>query len=718
MTAWISRIKLTNFKAYQNAEFNFPQPNNNGGNLMLIGALNGHGKTTLLEALYLGLYGEKSVDILKRAVSYKDKKTPNDLLEDALSFKAKDDWKKQLRNLLNAGKPVYVHKESPVNIQILIDINYIDEQNTHNTLTVARTWSFQYDNKKQDFVVMKDHDQRFQHTQNGVSKWIDNEEQFFEKFSVLMPNFNHSRFFFFDGEKLKDIGNKDTFIVGGLNDLIGVSLLDNDTDGKKGIKQALEDRLNELLRKNKKHQKLQQEWQQKEKQAKNRSADIEQKQQQLNEIQEELQQLQSQKDELVSLLSGRNAQSTDELLKEKENIERQKQEWENNIQAALKQLPLYLLPKTEFNAFTLNIKKEFERIKLENNRKRFEPNLQKFNVKFFEEFKKLQGQKEANLVQQLWKENIEEAIKTAWHSLYYPLSDKEAELVRHNYLSEINHQDIATTIELRKQQGLPQIQQTLQQSENANKRLAEIGEELNTAKIENRDELLKQHKQIDEEINKSQHQQGALSNEITRLKSELQTLNAEIETIRKDLVADGNLETEKLQRLIGAIDLLRERLITQKQEDLQNNTLEVYQDISHDTRVQSVHIADKKIAFLDRNNKELADDNYSAGERQLQLTALTLALSKTTGFAAPMVIDTPLARLDAGDENDKGNQKRLLDYLATLPQQIILLATSSEIDSNECNLMCQSMQVSKTYRVKSEDFEQGRIATVSENQYF
>lgn len=716
MTAWISRIKLTNFKTYQNAEFNFPQPKNNGGNLMLIGALNGHGKTTLLEALYLGLYGEKSVDILKRAVFYKDDESPNDLLENALSFKAKDDWKKQLRNLLNAGKPVYVHKESPINIQILIDIGYIDEQNTHNTLTVNRIWSFQYDNKKQDFVVMKDHDQRFQHTQNGVSKWIDNEEQFFEKFSVLMPNFNHSRFFFFDGEKLKDIGDKNAFIVGGLNDLIGVSLLDNEQEGKKGIKQALESRLNDRLKQSKQQQKVKKEWQQKEQQAKKHSADIEQKQQQLDKIQEELQQLQSQKDDLMSQLGSNNTQSTEELLKEKENIERQKQESENNIQAALKQLPLYLLPKTEFNAFERNIKKEFERIKLENNRKRFEPNLKKFNVKFFEEFKKLQGQKEANLVQQLWKENIEEAIKTAWHSLYYSLPEQAAEYVRHNYLSETNHQDIATTIELRKQQGLPQIQQTLQQSENANKRLAEIGEELNTAKIENRDERLKQFKEIEHQIGNNKQQQGALSNEITRLKSELQTLNAEIQTIRKNLVADGDLETEKLQRLIDAIDLLRERLIVQKQQDLQDNTLEIHNQISHDTRVRSVCITPNKVEFLDKSQNEVATS--SSGETQLQLTALTLALSKTTGFIAPMVIDTPLARLDAGDENDKGNQKRLLDYLATLPQQIILLATSSEIDSNECNLMCQSMQVSKTYRVKSEDFEQGRIATVSENAYF
>ena len=159
-------------------------------------------------------------------------------------------------------------------------------------------------------------------------------------------------------------------------------------------------------------------------------------------------------------------------------------------------------------------------------------------------------------------------------------------------------------------------------------------------------------------------------------------------------------------------------MITQKQRDLKDNTLAVYQQISHDTRVQSVSIADRKIAFLDSNNNELANDNFSAGEKQLQLVTLTLALSKTTGFIAPMVIDTPLANLDAGDRYDKGNRKRLLDYLSTFPQQVILLTQSGEIDRLQCDEMNAKKQVIKTYSVKSEDFKQGRIATINENAYF
>lgn len=58
---WISRISLRNFKSYRNQTFEFPRPVD-GRNLVLVGGVNGYGKTTLLEAVYVGLYGEEAVN--------------------------------------------------------------------------------------------------------------------------------------------------------------------------------------------------------------------------------------------------------------------------------------------------------------------------------------------------------------------------------------------------------------------------------------------------------------------------------------------------------------------------------------------------------------------------------------------------------------------------------------------------------------------------------
>ena len=69
----ISTVKLINFKSYRNQVFTFPPPRGNK-NLVLIGGLNGFGKTSFLEALYLGLYGSEAMLYLARAGLKIDKK--------------------------------------------------------------------------------------------------------------------------------------------------------------------------------------------------------------------------------------------------------------------------------------------------------------------------------------------------------------------------------------------------------------------------------------------------------------------------------------------------------------------------------------------------------------------------------------------------------------------------------------------------------------------
>src|SRR5438270_11967208 len=65
---FIRTIKLRDWKAYANAVFEFPVPTKNK-NVVLIGAKNGYGKTSLLEALILGLYGRDGMNALARALT-------------------------------------------------------------------------------------------------------------------------------------------------------------------------------------------------------------------------------------------------------------------------------------------------------------------------------------------------------------------------------------------------------------------------------------------------------------------------------------------------------------------------------------------------------------------------------------------------------------------------------------------------------------------------
>jgi len=88
---WISKLELICFKSYQQQTFLFPEPSDEK-NVVLIGGLNGYGKTSILEALYLCLYGKDAIVHLARAgLKSDDKKGYPTFLERAFNGEAKRD---------------------------------------------------------------------------------------------------------------------------------------------------------------------------------------------------------------------------------------------------------------------------------------------------------------------------------------------------------------------------------------------------------------------------------------------------------------------------------------------------------------------------------------------------------------------------------------------------------------------------------------------------
>ena len=62
----ISQITLRDWKAYTTANFDFPAPAS-GKNIILIGAPNGYGKTSLFEAIVLGMFGRDGLPLIARS---------------------------------------------------------------------------------------------------------------------------------------------------------------------------------------------------------------------------------------------------------------------------------------------------------------------------------------------------------------------------------------------------------------------------------------------------------------------------------------------------------------------------------------------------------------------------------------------------------------------------------------------------------------------------
>lgn len=80
------------------------------------------------------------------------------------------------------------------------------------------------------------------------------------------------------------------------------------------------------------------------------------------------------------------------------------------------------------------------------------------------------------------------------------------------------------------------------------------------------------------------------------------------------------------------------------------------------------------VTLLNDFGKEIPKESLSAGERQIYAIAMLDALAKTSGRKLPIIIDTPLGRLDS-----KHRKKLVENYFPSASHQVIILSTDTEI---------------------------------------
>ncbi len=109
---------------------------------------------------------------------------------------------------------------------------------------------------------------------------------------------------------------------------------------------------------------------------------------------------------------------------------------------------------------------------------------------------------------------------------------------------------------------------------------------------------------------------------------------------------------------------------------------------------------------LDKNGNVIPKSSLSAGEKQLMVISMLWALAICSKKKLPVIIDTPLARLDSV------HRKALITkYFPNASEQTIILSTDSEIDSTYYNIIKKYVSNEFTLRydedAKSSTIEQG-----------
>lgn len=115
------------------------------------------------------------------------------------------------------------------------------------------------------------------------------------------------------------------------------------------------------------------------------------------------------------------------------------------------------------------------------------------------------------------------------------------------------------------------------------------------------------------------------------------------------------------------------------------------------------------VTLVDSDGLAINRKSMSAGEKQIFAFAILEALGKLSGKVLPVVVDTPLGRLDS-----KHRDKLVQHYFPEASEQVILLSTDTEVDEDFFSAMAH--EISHAFEIEFD--QQTKCSTLKEGYFW
>ena len=200
-------------------------------------------------------------------------------------------------------------------------------------------------------------------------------------------------------------------------------------------------------------------------------------------------------------------------------------------------------------------------------------------------------------------------------------------------------------------------------------------------------------------------QYAGMGQEIDRLEREIgRREQSLVQLLRAD--ADDRSSRDDRARILRhaekvrtTLDTFRRAVIERHVRRIEQLVLESYKRLLRKTSLVtrlSIDPANFSLTLFGRDGEVLNADRLSAGERQLLAVALLWGLAKASGRPLPTAIDTPLGRLDTG------HRMHLVErYFPFASHQMLLLSTDEEITGEYLERL--RPWIGRTYRLAYDD---------------
>ena len=615
----IKRLTLHNFGVYAGTnEFLFKAQSP----IVLIGGMNGRGKTTFLEAILLSLYGPNSF-------AYKES-TYKSYGQYLRSYVNKNDW----------SLTTYIELDFIINVG-----NRTDEYVVHREWDALTRWT------KESISVMR----------NGeVDPFLtDNWIMYVED---ILPS-ALSNFFFFDGEKIAELAVDSTGeqVKQSIRALLGITVLDT-------LKSDLGRVYNRVF-KEKNSQAGNDEVTLLENQKNSLQKQINDIDQELTSKHNEITRIKIELEELHNeyIIKGGDIQERKQEILEKKNLALAKIA---HNEERLREIAAGILPLVMVKSLVQDIKLQAED---EHDAQIMSQSIDRIK-ELFDEYRKSGKTGDPEFIAFLSgiasRSSEESVYNLSDHALYQVSSlveegiDSSKTIVK-NILSE--NDQIAAEIKT--------LDSYLSSDINETEILAikSKTEELNLELI-----------LLDVTVKNLEQQRSTVNGVLIRTSAEYnRCLEEYIKNLEISEDDDRILKyTHLADRILSEFTV---RLQSRKVDLLAETITACYKQLANKKNMISKVVMDPttlELSYQDENGAEVVKTALSAGEQQLMVISILWALAKCSKKKLPVIIDTPLSRLDSAHREALVNI-----YFPQASEQTIILSTDSEIDERYYHMM-------------------------------
>lgn len=630
----IDQIRLHNYGAFKGRHEATLTPPSDQKPIVLFGGLNGGGKTTILEGLQIALYGklapflrgdnERYATFLRKSINRNVSPTEGASFE--VVFRSFEDG---------------------------------DERNYR----VRRTWASTGKNMKESLEVYVDN--RFDEALSDT--WAEQVERF------IPARLSH--LFLFDGERIEALADADRsaeVLSTAIFALLGVDLVDQLTTDLKAINR----RRQKALKTGPDRENIDE----LELQLRDSNSTIDKLSQELSKLKNSHERL---KHKVLPEIEKRFSEQGGEIYEQRHSIELEQKEIEGkaaSVNALLLELASSSLP------FAL-VENLLSKVAIQADRE-----IAADQSKSVREFIK---KRDAELVSLLKKVSASDGVIAAAKK-HLDTDRQKMELADQVEYHLRMSADTRRTLEALSKNILPSDKRTasriLQDSDELETKLEALDrkaaavpdeEALNTL-LHQRNDARQQLAEIEAAIAVLQQQAESAAGLRDRLASNLDDL------LRAKSDADfQNKDTERFLKHSAkadqALSIFKAKVVASHARKLEQLILEGFKQLLRKkTLVDSLRIDPKtcRVELLNADGTLIPADKLSAGERQLLATSMLWGLARAAGKPLPIVVDTPLGRLDSSHRSHL-----IKKYFPYASHQVILLSTDEEIDEDFYNTL-------------------------------